>query len=251
MPYPFYSPDDLQWASFAENCEDGSSTNFIKTVRATLTFLNNHLLSFSFQLAKKFRMIIISPIAEREEAKFYNTSVIISSTGEILGKHRKNHIPPIEAEFLSAGDFNHQVYETEFGKIGIVICYERHFPLNWLVLGLNGAEIVFNPSSEDEDSLSERMWLVEGRTAAVANGLFTVNVNRTGTENFSSGQSIKYFGSSYVAAPDGKVSPNLSQDYDGLLIVEVDLKACERAKEEFSFHRNQHLKKYVQQLQKF
>lgn len=257
MPYPFYSPNDSQWSDFAEDCVNGPTTNFLKNVRKCLInaplilHISNDKFSTKYsQLAKKFRMIIISPILEREGSKFYNTSVIIASSGEVIGKYRKNHIPPIEATFLSSGDFNHNVWDTEFGKIGIMICYERHFPLNWMILGMKGAEIIFNPSAEDENSLSERMWTVEGRNAAVANGFFTVNINRAGSEEFSSGVVTKYFGSTYSASPNGFVSKSLPKEGDGLLISEIDLNACRRAKEEFSFHRNQNLNKYMEEMSK-
>lgn len=192
--------------------------------------------------------MIITSILEREDEKIFNTCLIISTTGEIIGKYRKNHIPPIEAAFLESGKFDRQVFDTEFGKIGIVICYERHFPLMWMTNGLEGAEIVFNPSSEDENSFSERLWFVEGVNAAAANGFFTVNVNRTGTETFNDGSSFTYFGSNYVASPEGFRTPHLPKNVDGLLISEIDLGLCRKAKENFSFHGNQHLKYYADKL---
>lgn len=195
-------------------------------------------------------MVIISPILEYDFGLFYNTCVLISSSGEVIGKYRKNHIPPIEADFLHSGDFKHPVFETEFGKIGILICYERHFPLNWMMLGLNGAEIVFNPSSEEINSFSEKVWFVEGTSAAAANGFFTVSVNRVGTETFSDGNSHTYFGSNYFASPDGLKSPSLPKDSDGILIAEIDLNCCQRVRQELSFHKNQHLSIYADKLNK-
>ncbi|CRK94062.1 CLUMA_CG007585, isoform A [Clunio marinus] len=187
-------------------------------------------------------MLIISTILEIDDDKFFNTSVVINSLGEIVGKYRKSHVPPIEASFLSSGDFNCPLFETEFGRIGILICYERHFPLCWLMLNRLGAEIVFNPSSE------ERLWLVEGRNAAFANGFFTVSTNRVGNEKFSNALNFNYFGSSYIACPLGFMTKTLPKSQDGILLADIDLNICRRVKENLSFHKNQHLEVYFKKL---
>lgn len=97
-------------------------------------------------------MIIISPIFERDSNHgdtLWNTAVVISERGEILGKQRKNHIPPTNGEsaYYTHGTTGHQVFDTTFGKIGVSICYDRHHPLNWMMFAVNGAEIVFNPAA--------------------------------------------------------------------------------------------------------
>lgn len=195
-------------------------------------------------------MLIISSILERESETYFNSTLIISTTGKLIGKYRKFHIPPIEEPFLQAGAFEHPVFDTEFGKIGVLICFERHFPLCWTMHGLEQADIVFNPSSEDGNSLSERLWFAEGVTAAVSNGFFTVLVNRTGIENFDNGNSYCYFGSNYVASPDGYITPHLSRTKAGLLITEVDLNVCRKVKKEFSIHQKKHLDIYIEKLNK-
>jgi beta-ureidopropionase len=111
--------------------------------------------SFHRQYAKKYDMVIISPILERDEERgsdiIWNTAVVISNTGSVIGKHRKNHIPRVgdfnESTYYYEGNTGHPVFETQFGKIAINICYGRHHPQNWMMFGLNGAEIVFNPSA--------------------------------------------------------------------------------------------------------
>lgn len=192
-------------------------------------------------------MIIIASILEAVEDKIFNTCLVISNHGEIIGKYRKHHIPPIEAEHLTPGDFDCPVFETDFGKIGILICYERHFPLKWMTLALKGAEIIFNPSSEDENSLSQRMWFNEAVNAAVSNGVFTASINRVGIEKFGE-KSFKYFGSTYIASPYGFITNPLPNDQAGLLIAEIDLNATKEAKSEFSFHKNNQLKNYTHEL---
>lgn len=134
------------------------------------------------------------------------------------------------------GELGHEVFETPHGKIGVNICYGRHHPLHWLGFGLNGAEIVFNPSAT-VNGLSETMWGIEARCAAIANHYYTVGINRIGTETyknpFTSGDGKPqrndfgmFYGSSYVTAPDGTRTPELSRTKDGLLVTEVDLNLC-------------------------
>jgi beta-ureidopropionase len=131
-------------------------------------------------------MIIISPILERDDDAgsdiIWNTAVVISNSGSVIGKHRKNHIPRVgdfnESTYYYEGNTGHPVFETQFGKIGINICYGRHHPQNWMMFGLNGAEIVFNPSATI-GALSEPLWSIEARNAAIANSYFTVAVSQT------------------------------------------------------------------------
>ena len=134
-------------------------------------------------------MVIMSPILERDDERgtIHNTAVVIDNYGEYLGKHRKNHIPRVgdfnESHYYMEGDTGHPVFDTDFGKLGINICFGRHHPLNWMGFGLNGAEIVANPSAT-VGALSEPMWGIEARNAAIANHYFSVGINRVGTERY-------------------------------------------------------------------
>lgn len=105
----------------------------------------------SFQLAHLHNVVIISPILERDSNHgdvLWNTAVVISQNGQILGKQRKNHIPNNgESDYYTHGPGTHQVFDTQFGRIGISICFDRHHPQSWLMYALNGAEIVFNPAT--------------------------------------------------------------------------------------------------------
>lgn len=146
----------------------------------------------------------------------WNTAVVVNSDGKYLGKHRKNHIPRVgdfnESSYYMEGNTGWPVFDTAFGKVAINICYGRHHPLNWMAFGLNGAEVVFNPSAT-VGALSEPMWGIEARNAAIANSYFVACNNRVGTETFpnefTSGDGKPahtdfghFYGSSYVAAPD-------------------------------------------------
>lgn len=136
MPFAFCTRDKHPWCEFAEDARSGPTTLMLQ------------------EFAKLYNMVIISPILERDEAHgdtIWNTAVVISNTGAYLGKHRKNHIPRVgdfnESTYYYEGNTGHPVFETQFGKIGINICYGRHHPQNWMMFGINGAEIVFNPSA--------------------------------------------------------------------------------------------------------
>jgi beta-ureidopropionase len=143
------------------------------------------------------------------------------------------------------GDTGHPVFETIYGRIAINICYGRHHPLNWAAFGLNGAEVVFNPCAT-VGGLSEPLWPLEARNAAVANSYFVAGINRVGTETFpnafTSGDGRPahrdfghFYGSSYVAGPDGARTPGLSRGRDGLLLADVDLNQCRQVRDSWGF----------------
>lgn len=245
MPFAFCTREKFPWCDFAEEAKNGPTTKLLQ------------------ELAKAYNMVIISPILERDVEHgdtIWNTAVVISNKGRYLGKHRKNHIPRVgdfnESTYYLEGNTGHPVFETEFGKIAINICYGRHHPQNWMMFGLNGAEIVFNPSAT-VGALSEPLWSIEARNAAIANSYFTVGINRVGYEEFpnefTSGDGQKahkvfgpFYGSSYVAGPDGSRTPGLSRDKDGLLITELDLNLCRQVKDFWNFRMTQRLELYAE-----
>mmetsp|Transcript_20915 Transcript_20915/g.53600 ORF Transcript_20915/g.53600 Transcript_20915/m.53600 type:complete len:391 (-) Transcript_20915:518-1690(-) len=233
MPFAFCTREK-QWLEFAECAETGPATRMCQAI------------------ARKYNMVIVSPILERDAAHgdtIWNTAVVIGNNGNVIGKHRKNHIPRVgdfnESTYYMEGDTGHPVFETVFGKIAVNICYGRHHPMNWQAFGMNGAEIVFNPSAT-VGSLSEPMWAIEARNAAIANSYFVAGINRVGTEHFpnafTSGDGKPahadfghFYGSSYVAAPDASRTPSLSRCRDGLLMADVDLNLCRQVKDKWGF----------------
>ncbi|KAJ8890191.1 hypothetical protein PR048_009698 [Dryococelus australis] len=247
MPFAFCTREKFPWSEFAESAEDGPTTSFVQ------------------KLAARCNMVIISPILERDESHgevLWNTAVVVSNSGKVLGKHRKNHIPRVgdfnESTYYSEGNTGHPVFETYFGRIAINICYGRHHPQNWMMFGVNGAEIVFNPCATVGD-LSEPLWYIEARNAAIANSYFTCAINRVGTEifpnAFTSGDGKPehrdfgyFYGSSYVAAPDGSRTPGLSRVRDGLLVAELDLNLCRQIKDYWGFQMTQRLDLYAKSL---
>ncbi|CAF1315442.1 unnamed protein product [Adineta ricciae] len=244
MPFAFCTREKYPWVEFAESAYDGPTTKFLA------------------ERAKKYNMVIVSPILERDEQHgdvIWNTAVIISNHGNVIGITRKNHIPRVgdfnESTYYMEGNTGHKVFETDFGRIAVNICYGRHHPQNWLMYGVNGAEIVFNPSAT-VGALSEPLWSIEARNAAIANSYFAVGINRVGTETFpnefTSGDGKPahksfghFYGSSYIAAPDGSRTPGLSRIRDGLLVGECDLNLCRQMKDKWGFRMTQRLDLYA------
>merc|ERR1711981_260274 len=245
MPFAFCTREKKKWCEFAESAEEGPTTKFLS------------------KFAKMYDMVIISPILERDaQDLIWNTAVVISHTGKVMGKSRKNHIPRVgdfnESTYYMEGNTGHRVFDTKYGKLAINICYGRHLPMNWMMYGVNGAEVVFNPSAT-VGNLSEPLWPIEARCAAIANGYFACGINRVGTESFpnefTSGDGKPahkefghFYGSSYVAAPDGSRTPGLSRVKDGLLVTELDLNLCRQVKDKWCFQMCQRLDMYSQGL---
>ncbi|XP_022988797.1 beta-ureidopropionase isoform X2 [Cucurbita maxima] len=176
-----------------------------------------------------------------------------------------NHIPRVgdfnESTYYMEGNTGHPVFETAYGKIAINICYGRHHPLNWLAFGLNGAEIVFNPSATVGE-LSEPMWPIEARNAAIANIYFVGSINRVGTEifpnPFTSGNGRPqhtdfghFYGSSHFSAPDASCTPSLSRFRDGLLISDMDLNLCRQLKDKWGFRMTARYELYAEMLARY
>ncbi|KAI5062514.1 hypothetical protein GOP47_0023053 [Adiantum capillus-veneris] len=249
MPFAFCTREKT-WCEFAESAEQGKSTMFLQA------------------LAKKHNMVIVSPILERDKSHgdiLWNTAVVIGNNGHIIGKHRKNHIPRVgdfnESTYYMEGNTGNPVFETAYGKIAVNICYGRHHPLNWLAFGLNGAEIVFNPSATVGD-LSEPMWPIEARNAAIANSYYVGAINRVGTEvfprAFTSGDGKEahtdfghFYGSSYFASPDASCTPCLSRFQDGLMIADMDLNLCQQVKDKWGFPMTARYEKYAHLLKAY
>ncbi|XP_003391994.2 PREDICTED: beta-ureidopropionase-like [Amphimedon queenslandica] len=156
------------------------------------------------------------------------------------------------------GNTGHKVFQTAYGRIAVNICYGRHHPLNWLAYGINGAEIVFNPSAT-VGALSEPMWPIEARNAAIANSYFVACNNRVGTETFpneftsADGKPAHkdfghFYGSSYVAGPNGGRTPGLNRVRDGILICEIDLNLIQQIRDKWCFQMTQRTEIYAKLL---
>jgi N-carbamoylputrescine amidase len=191
-------------------------------------------------LAKKHEMVIVVPMYEREMAGvYYNTAAVIDADGTYLGKYRKHHIPQTsgfwEKYYFKPGNLGYPVFDTRHARVGVYICYDRHFPEGARALGLNGAEIVFNPSATVE-GLSKYLWKLEQPAHAVANGYFVGAINRVGTERpWSIG---KFYGTSYFVSPRGEFLATGSEDKDELITAELNLDQIEEVRRVWQFFRD-------------
>ena len=197
-------------------------------------------------LAAKYQMVLVVPVYEREQAGvYYNSAAVIDADGTYLGKYRKNHIPHTsgfwEKFFFKPGNLGYPVFETAYAHIGVYICYDRHFPEGARLLGLNGAEIVFNPSATVA-GLSQYLWKLEQPAHAVANGYFMGCSNRVGKEGpWNIGE---FYGSSYFVNPRGEFLATASEDSDELVVAEMDLEMIEEVRRTWQFYRDRRPESY-------
>lgn len=220
---PYFCPSqDAKWYGTAEPIPDGPTT---------------HLM---MELAREHGMVMIVPIYEEEmPGVYYNTAAVIDADGTYLGKYRKTHIPQVagffEKFFFRPGNLGYPVFETAVGKIGVYICYDRHFPEGARALGLNGAEIVFNPSATVA-GLSEYLWKLEQPAHAVANGYFVGAINRVGTEEpWGIGE---FYGNSYFVDPRGQFVAEGSRDGDELVVADLDMEIVREVRDLWQFYRD-------------
>jgi beta-ureidopropionase len=221
-PY-FCAEQKTRWYELTERVPDGPTTQqFLK-------------------LAKKHRMAIVVPVYEEEmTGLYYNTAVVIDADGQYLGKYRKHHIPHCypgfwEKFYFTPGNLGYPVFETRYAKIGVYICYDRHFPEGARALGLNGAQIVFNPSATVA-GLSEYLWKLEQPAHAVANGYFVGAINRVGREQpWDIGE---FYGQSYFCDPRGQIIAEAGRDKDELLVADLNLDLIQEVRSTWQFFRD-------------
>jgi beta-ureidopropionase len=198
------------------------------------------------EYAKKYEMVIVVPVYEYvQPGVYYNTAAVIDADGTYLGKYRKKQIPHTngfwEKFFFKPGDAQYPVFQTRYAKIGVYICYDRHFPEGARILGLNGAEIVYNPSATVA-GLSQHLWKLEQPAHAVANGYFMGCINRVGTE--APWNIGKFYGTSYHVNPRGEIIDEASEDNDELLISTLDLDMIDEVRKVWQFYRDRRPETY-------
>ncbi len=204
------------------------------------------------QAAQKHQMAVIVPVYEREmSGVYYNTAAVYDADGTYLGKYRKQHIPQVnpgfwEKFFFKPGNGGYPVFKTRYATIGVYICYDRHFPEGARCLGLNGAQIVFNPSATVA-GLSQYLWKVEQPAHAVANGYFMGCINRVGTE--APWNIGKFYGTSYFVNPRGEIVAQASEDNDELLVCDLDLSVIEQVRNTWQFFRDRRPEAYPEIVQ--
>jgi len=227
-PY-FCAEEDTRWHITAESVPGGP----------TITLMQ--------KLAKQLNMILIVPVYEVDATGvYYNTAAVIDEHGEYLGKYRKHHIPHCspgfwEKFYFEPGNLGYPVFDTSAGKIGVYICYDRHFPEGARELGLAGAEIVFNPSATVA-GLSEYLWKLEQPAHAVANQYYIGAINRVGTEEpWNIGE---FYGQSYFCNPRGQIIVEASRDKDEVVVADLDLDLIEEVRKTWQFYRDRRPESY-------
>jgi beta-ureidopropionase len=221
-PY-FCAEQETRWYEAVEKVPDGPTVKLMQEV------------------AKQHGMVIVVPIYEEEiTGIYYNTAAVIDADGKYLGKYRKNHIPHVapgfwEKFYFKPGNLGYPTFETAFAQVGVYICYDRHFPEGARALGLNGAEIVFNPSATVA-GLSEYLWKLEQPAHAVANGYFVGAINRVGHEQpWDIGE---FYGQSYFCDPRGKIVAEAPRDEDALVVADLDLDMIRQVRNTWQFFRD-------------
>ena len=206
------------------------------------------------EVAREHGIVLIVPWYEEEQpGVYYNSACVVERDGTIVGKYRKTHIPQVgpcfwEKFYFKPGNLGYPVFDTSVGRIGLIICYDRHFPEVARELGLKGAEIVFNPSATVE-SLSRYLWELEQPAHAVANGFWMAASNRVGVE--APLNPAKFYGSSYFCSPRGKIIAQASDSEDEVLVADLDLDQIREVRNTWQFFRDRRPETYgelVEQL---
>jgi N-carbamoylputrescine amidase len=185
-------------------------------------------------------MVLIVPMYEEDQVGvYYNTAAVIDADGKYLGKYRKTHIPHVngfwEKFYFRPGNMGYPVFDTAVGKVGVYICYDRHFPEGARMLGLHGAELVFIPSATSR-GLSMHLWFIEQTAHAIANGYWVGTINRVGTEKeFGPNE---YYGSSYFADPRGKIIAQASEKEEQLLVADLNMDLVREVRNTWQFYRD-------------
>jgi beta-ureidopropionase len=226
-PY-FCAEQDPKWYATAEP-EDGPTVSRMREV------------------AREHGIVLVVPWYEEEQpGVYYNTACVIERDGTILGKYRKTHIPQVgpcfwEKFYFKPGNLGYPVFDTSAGRVGLIICYDRHFPEVARELGIKGAELVFNPSATVE-SLSRYLWELEQPAHAVANGFWMAASNRVGVE--APLNPAKFYGSSYFCSPRGKIIAQASDSEDEVLVADLDLDEIREVRNTWQFFRDRRPETY-------
>ena len=227
-PY-FCAEQDAKWYNLTEPIPDGPTTKLMQ------------------ELAKKYGMVMVVPMYEEDlTGVYYNSAAVIDADGSYLGKFRKIHIPHCapgfwEKFYFRPGNMGYPIFDTAAGKVGVYICYDRHFPEGARCLGLNGAEIVFNPSATVA-GLSEYLWKLEQPAHAVANQYYVGAINRPGWEEpWRIGE---FYGQSYFCDPRGQIMEEAPRDSDAIIVADLDLDAIREVRNTWQFFRDRRPETY-------
>lgn len=212
-----------------------------------------------FQVAKDLQVVLIVSLFEKQMAGlYYNTTIVIDADGSYLGKYRKMHIPDdpgyYEKFYFTPGDLGYKSFKTKYGEIGVLICWDQWYPEASRLTAMKGAKIMFYPTaigwdkSQDEPTNKEQYfaWQTIQRAHAIANGVHTVSVNRTGEEN-----GMKFWGGSFVSNPFGTILCEASHEREENLLVEIDLQDTDYYRVHWPFFRDRRTDSYQEITKKY
>lgn len=209
------------------------------------------------QLAKELGIVIIASLFERRAAGLYhNTAAILDDNGTYLGKYRKMHIPddPLfyEKFYFTPGDLGFRSWSTQSGKLGVLICWDQWYPEAARLTVLRGAEVLFYPTAigwhpQEKQEFGEKQkeaWQLAQRAHALANGVYVAAVNRIGHEAPAGGLGLEFWGSSFIAAPDGSIVAEASKDEEMVLVADLDLSLINTQRIHWPFLRDRRIDAY-------
>ena len=221
---------------------------------------------FFGELARQYHVVIVTSLFEkRAPGLYHNTAVVIEADGSIAGKYRKMHIPDdpayYEKFYFTPGDMGFRPIDTSVGRLGVLVCWDQWYPEAARLMALQGAQLLIYPTAigyalsdtPDEQQRQREAWTTVQRGHAVANGLPVITVNRTGFEPDPSGQTegIQFWGSSFVAGPQGELHYQASTDEEESIIVSVDLDHSEDVRRWWPFLRDRRIDNYDNLVKRF
>lgn len=222
--------------------------------------------SFFGELARENGVVIVTSLFERRAPGLYhNTAVVIESDGSIAGRYRKMHIPDdpayYEKFYFTPGDLGFKPIDTSVGRLGVMVCWDQWYPEAARLMALSGAEILIYPTAigyaasdtPDEQQRQREAWTTVQRGHAVANGIPVLAVNRVGHEPDPSGQTegIQFWGSSFIAGPQGELLYRASEDEEESIIVNIDMTHGENVRRWWPFLRDRRIEEYADITKRF
>ncbi len=218
---------------------------------------------FFGNLAKQYGVVIVTSLFERRSTGLYhNTAVVLEKDGSIAGKYRKMHIPDdpgyYEKFYFTPGDLGFQPIQTSIGKLGVLVCWDQWYPEAARLMALHGAELLIYPTAigydtndtKEEQERQRMAWQTVQRGHAVANGLPVITVNRVGSEK-SENSEIPFWGTSFVAGPQGELLYEAPTDQEVETVVEVDMQRSEQVRRWWPFLRDRRIEAYKDITKRF
>ena len=239
--------------------EDVNNCNLAESIPGPST-------EFYSQLARQYGIVLVTSLFERRSAGLYhNTAVVFDTDGSIAGKYRKMHIPDdpayYEKFYFTPGDLGFRPIKTSLGMLGVQVCWDQWYPEGARLMALQGAELLIYPTAigyessdtPDEQERQREAWTTIQRGHAVANGLPVIAVNRVGHEPDPSGQTngIQFWGSSFVAGPQGELLYRAPKDEEANAVIDIDLHRSEQVRRWWPFLRDRRIDEFQGLTQRF